>query len=230
MPMVIALHIVNGTLAWRYHPATAARTATTTSVPAPMRTGRNGSTSFLGVGSKGGTYYSLNPATGSVRWSTNVVFGGSSGDFIGTTAYDGQRIYGATGLGDFRPKKGGAVPVCDPSDSRDTVTQNPTDHAFDARSGAVLWQESGAASFDATTVAGAMTFNGPALAAKSVDVRDAATGRLLVRVHLPQSNWSGVATVGNAVVLGLGSTFDPRSAGVMVLTPGGERPVVPRSP
>ena len=121
------------------------------------------------------------------------------------------------------------MPVCNPSDPRDTVTQNPTDHAFDARTGAVLWQASGAASFDATTVAGGLTFNGPALAAKSVDVRDAATGRLIVRVGLPQSNWSGVATVGNALVLGLGSTFDPRVSGIEVLTPGGVPPVVPRS-
>ena len=77
----------------------------------------SGTTSFLGEGSKDGTYYSLNPATGRQRWSTNVVFGGSSGGFIGGTAYDGRQVYGATGLGDFLPTKNGAGPtVCDPSD------------------------------------------------------------------------------------------------------------------
>ncbi len=227
---VLALRIADGTLVWKYHPIDSGPACDDDfGATANAGLGAGGTTTFLGVGSKGGTYYSLDPATGRPRWSTNVVFGGSSGGFIGTPAYDGQRVYGATGLGDFRPRKGGAVPVCNPSDPRDTVTQNPTDHAFDARTGAVLWQASGAASFNATTVAGVLTFNGPALAAKSVDVRDAATGRLIVRVGLPQSNWSGVATVGNALVLGLGSTFDPRVSGIEVLTPGGVPPVVPRS-
>ena len=36
------------------------------------------------------------PPPGVLRWSTNVVFGGSSGGFIGTTAYDGAGVYGAT--------------------------------------------------------------------------------------------------------------------------------------
>ncbi len=227
---VVALRISDGALVWKYHPVGSGPDCDDDFGATANAGLAGGTTSFLGVGSKGGTYYSLDPGTGGVRWSTNVVFGGSSGGFIGTTAYDGQRVYGSTGLGDFRPRKGGAVPVCDPSDPRDEVTQNPTDHAFDAHSGAVLWQASGAASFDATTVAGGMTFNGPALAAKSVDVRDAVTGRLIARVRLPQSNWSGVATVGNALVLGLGSTFDPRLSGIEVLTPGGVRPVVPRTP
>ena len=54
-----------------------------------------------------------------------------------------------------------------------------------------------------------MTFNGLALSAAAVQVRDAATGQLIVQVKLPQANWSGIATVGDALVLGLGSTNDP---------------------
>ena len=37
----------------------------------------------------------------------------------------------------------------------------------------------------------------------------------------------GIATVGNAVVFGLGSDYDPRSSGIEVLTPHGAPPVVP---
>ena len=72
-----------------------------------------------------------------------------------------------------------------------------------------------------------MTFNGPALTAAAVQVRDAATGRLVAQIGLPQANWSGIATVGDALVLGVGSTYDPSFSGIEVLTPGGDPPVVP---
>jgi hypothetical protein len=117
--------------------------------------------------------------------------------------------------------------VCDPGNARDTASQNPTDHAFNAATGAVEWQDNGFASFSPTTVAGGMTFNGPALAAVAVEVRDAATGQILAQIGLPQANWSGIATVGDALVLGVGSTFNPSSSGVEVLTPGGDPPIVP---
>ncbi len=224
---VVALRIRNGTLAWKFHPLKHAPAcdddfgATANAGVSP-----SGVTTFLGEGSKNGTYYSLDPRTGRLRWSTNVVFGGSSGGFIGTTAYDGRRVYGATAIGDFFPVKHGIKPVCDPSDPRDTSSQNPTDHAFDATNGSVVWQANGAASFSATTVAGGMSFNGAALS-QVLDVRDAATGSLLVQVPLPQFNWSGAATVGDALVLGLGTTADAANSGIEVLTPGGAPPVIP---
>ena len=77
------------------------------------------------------------------------------------------------------------------------------------------------------TVAGGMVFNAPALAAKAVDVRDAATGKVLAQVPLTQANWSGIATVGNALVLGLGSSYSAAGSGIEVLTPDGSSPVVP---
>ena len=225
---VIALRIRSGTLAWRFHPlghAPACDDDFGSSANAGLDAG--GTTTFLGEGSKNGTYYSLDPRTGRLRWATNVVFGGSSGGFIGSTAYDGSYVVGATGLGDFLPRAGGKNTVCDPSDPRDTATQNPSDHAFHATGGSIAWQASGTASFGATTIAGGMAFNGLALAATAIQVRDVATGTLLAQVPLPQANWSGIATVGDAVVLGLGSTFDPSSSGIEVLTPGGAPPVVP---
>jgi outer membrane protein assembly factor BamB len=116
--------------------------------------------------------------------------------------------------------------VCDPSDPLDTTSQNPTDHAFDAANGSVVWQANDAASFSATTVAGGMYFNGAALS-QVLDVRDAATGSLLEQVPLPQFNWSGTATVGDALVFGLGTTADAANSGIEVLTPGGAPPVIP---
>jgi polyvinyl alcohol dehydrogenase (cytochrome) len=225
---VLALRITNGALAWRYHPlAHAPACDDDFGSSANAGVTASGRTTFLGEGSKNGTYYSLDPRTGGLRWSTNVVFGGASGGFIGTTAFDGARVYGATALGDFLPRKGGGNAVCDPRDPRDTASQNPTDHTFESATGAVEWQDNGFASFSPTTVAGGMTFNGPALAAAAVEVRDAATGRLVAQIGLPQANWSGIATVGDALVLGVGSTYDPSSSGIEVLTPGGDPPVVP---
>jgi len=225
---VIALRIANGTLAWRFHPL-GHGPACDDDFGATANAGVTalGRTVFLGEGSKNGTYYSLDPRTGRLRWAANVVFGGSSGGFIGTTAYDGGRVIGATGLGDFLPSKKGVRPVCDPSDPRDVQQQNPTDHALDAATGAVVWQASGDYSFSATTVAGGMMFNGLALG-HAVVVRDARTGKLLTQVPLPAFNWSGIATVGNALVFGLGSTSDANGSGIEVLTPGGATPVVPR--
>jgi len=227
---VIALRIVNGRLAWKYHPLGLVHACDDdfgASANAGISVG--GRTTFLGEGSKNGTYYSLNPRTGRLRWSTNVVFGGSSGGFIGTTAYDGRLVVGATALGDFLPTSRGTLPVCDPSDPRDVAQQNPTGHAFDAATGAVLWQANNTASFSATTLARGMVFSGLALAAKAIQVRDVSSGRLLVQVGLPQFTWSGIATVGDALVFGVGTTASASSSGIEVLTPGGVRPVVPRS-
>lgn len=227
---VIALRIATGTLAWKFQPLHDAPDCDFDFGATPNAgVSAAGVTSFLGQGGKDGTYYSLNPTTGQQRWSTNVVFGGSSGGFIGTSAYDGTRVYGATGLGDFNPTPHG-LQLCDPSDPRDKAAETPTDHAFDVQTGVVEWQATGASSFAPTTVAGGMTFNGLALANKVIQIRDAATGRLVVQVDLPEANWSGIATVGDALVFGMGSDFSPRSSGIEVLTPDGSPPVVPASP
>lgn len=224
---VIALRVHTGALAWRFHPL-ARFPACDDDFGATANAGVSvgGHTVFLGEGAKNGTYYSLDPRTGRARWSTNVVFGGSSGGFIGNTSYDGRLVLGATGLGDYLPSNGGVRPVCDPTDPRDQQNENPTDHAFDARTGKVLWQTDDGYSFSAVTAAGGMYFDGLALG-KDIVVRDAATGTLITQIALPAFNWSGIATVGNSVVFGLGSTADAAGSGVEVLTPGGTTPAVP---
>ena len=226
---VIALHIATGTLAWKFHPLGQAPACDDDFGATPNAgLSARGTTTFLGAGSKNGTYYSLDPATGALRWSTNVVFGGSSGGFIGSSAYDDGTVYAATALGDFLPNKTGVRPVCDPSNPRDTEQQNPTDHALNGTTGAPVWQESGNYySFSAVTVAGGMFFNGLALG-RGIVVRDAATGSLITEVPLPAFNWSGIATVGDALVFGLGSTSDADGSGIEVLTPNGAPPLVPR--
>ena len=73
-----------------------------------------GSPPSSGVGGKDGTYYSFDPATGRLRWATNVVFGGFSGGFVATTAFDGQQVYGSTALGDFGRIEKDSQVLCDP--------------------------------------------------------------------------------------------------------------------
>ena len=160
---ILALHIDNGHLAWVYRPPLPGIDCDWdfgSSVNAGVTA--HGDTTFLGAGSKDGTYYSLDPATGHLRWKTNVVFGGFSGGFIATTAYDGHHVYGSTAAGDFGRFEKGTQILCDPGNPRDTAMQQPTVHAFNATTGAVTWQADNAASFAPTTVAGGMTFNGPA--------------------------------------------------------------------
>jgi polyvinyl alcohol dehydrogenase (cytochrome) len=219
---VIALSAVDGHLVWQYRPQrTDPHCDLDFGATANAGLEPDGRASFLGVGGKDGTYYSLDPATGSLRWSTNVVFGGVSGGFIGSTAYDGHHVYGSTALGDF----GNGGP-CDPANPADTAIQEPSVHAFDSATGAVTWQETGAQSFGPTTVAGGMTFNAPALSPVLL-VRDAATGSLIDQVRLPVSSWSGVAVVGDAVIVGTGTSYMGSPDGVVVLTPGGGRPRIP---
>jgi len=74
---------------------------------------------------------------------------------------------------------------------------------------------------------GSMAFNGLALAAQVVHIRDVKTGHIIAQLRLPQANWSDIAIAGNALVLGLGPTFTPEKAGIEVLTPGGRPPMVP---
>jgi len=226
---VFALHIDDGRLAWIYRPTRPDEKCDFDFGATPNAGVRaDGTTYFLGVGSKDGTYYSIDPSTGRLRWSTNVVFGGFSGGFIASAAFDGKRVYGSTAIGDFGNFEGVGEVYCDRSNPLDLAMQEPSVHTFDAATGAIVWQSDHAASFAPTTVAGRMTFNGPALGGAVLDVRDAATGFLIDQVGLPGSNWSGVATVGDALVMGIGDSYTAKPAGVAVVTPGGRPPIVPK--
>jgi len=227
---VFALHISDGHLAWTFRPSRQDDKCDLDFGATPNAgVSPDGAADFLGVGGKDGSYYSFDPDTGRLRWSTNVVFGGFAGGFIATAAYDGHRVFGSTAIGDFGNFEGAGEVYCDPSDPLDLPMQEPSVHAFDASSGAVAWQADHGASFAPTTVAGGMTFNGPALGGAVLNVRDDTSGALIDQVGLPQANWSGVATVGDALVLGIGNSYRAQPSGVAVVTPDGLPPVVPGS-
>jgi polyvinyl alcohol dehydrogenase (cytochrome) len=219
---VLAVNISDGTIFWNFDPGRA-DPGCDFDFGATANLGANaaGTPTFLGIGGKDGTYYSLDPATGTLRWKTNVVFGGSSGGFLGSTAYDGSRAYGATALGDLNPGGSG----CQPSNPQDLPTQEPSMHAFDIMTGTVGWQQQQSQSFGATTVAGGMTFVGSGVRTE-IQIRDAASGNLLKSLSLPASSNSGTTVVGNAVIFGTGTNQQASPAGVYAYTPLGAAPTL----
>jgi polyvinyl alcohol dehydrogenase (cytochrome) len=221
---VFALHIADGHLAWFFRPPRQdPHCDYDFGATVNLGLSRDGTPTFLGVGGKDGTYYSLEPLTGRLRWSTHVVFGGFAGGFIGTPAYDGQRVYGATALGDFGRFEGFGSLGCRPGDPGDQLVQEPSLHAFDARTGAVVWQQVLSQSFGPTSVAGGMVFVGTALT-RELQIRDAATGLLAAVLPLRAPSDSGVVVSGNALYFGLGSSEQAVGAGVAAYTPGGVAP------
>jgi outer membrane protein assembly factor BamB len=175
--------------------------------------GNDGSPDFLGAFGKQGTYSSLDPATGAVRWSTRVVFGGAAGGFIGSPAYTGSTIYGATGIGDATGRT-----VCEPGAAGDAAVENPSFFAIDAGTGKVLWHADGAQSFGSTTYAGGFTYSCLALS-PSAQVRDATDGTVVATLELPNVCWGGIAVSGTTVVMGTGSSASPSPTGVIAFEP-----------
>src|SRR5947208_10032522 len=173
-----------------------------------------GANRWLGVGGKDGTYYILDRLThnlgGQLVWRANVVFGGFAGGFIGSTAFDGQRAYGGTALGDF-----GGQP-CDPNDPRDTPVQQPTMHAFDPTARTVAWEQNGPPAFGASSVANGVVFVG-ALIPPSLRAFDAASGTPLQEFTMPGSVNSSAAIVGGTLFVGSGNSFDGNGGGVHAL-------------
>ncbi len=221
---IIAFRAGDGSIAWSFRP-TRPDHGCDFDFGASVNIGldSSGHASFLGDGGKDGVYYSLDPIDGHLRWSSRVVFGGSDGGIIGTAAYDGARIYATTAFGD---ENGGSPKACAPGNPADVQMENPAAHALDASNGKVVWQVGDVQSFGPTTVAGGMTFNGPALH-REVDVRDASTGALIASLPISLPSWSGITTVGDAVVFGTGDLPQPTPAGIYAFTPGGSAPVVP---
>jgi len=130
---IFALHL-DGTPAWHWRPREIdPDDLDFGAVPNLFEAEIGGETrEVIGVGGKDGTYYVLdrdgvNAITGKIEpyWQTNVVPGGPAGGMIGSASVGDGRIVVATapGFSVFQPQK-------------------PSVHAFDANTGAVVWQNS----------------------------------------------------------------------------------------
>ena len=209
---VFALHPGDGTLAWVFDPQ---RPDNGCDYDFGATANTDGQ-SFLGVGGKDGTYYSIDPATGQRKWATNVVFGGFAGGFLGSSAFDGRRVVGATALGDFGRFEGAGEVFCtsDPSTlPRDLPVQEPSIHAMNPATGAVEWQGHLSQSFGPTTLAGGMSFVGTGIL-RSIQIRDAKSGLLIHTIPLPAPSDSGVSVVGTSIFFGTGSSEQAAPTGV----------------
>lgn len=222
---VVALHATTGKVAWVFTPPRLQGVAAGQDPPCDFDFGATpnlgsdpstGKLDFLGIGGKDGTYYRLDPGTGRMVWQNNVVFGGLSGGFVGTTAYDGHQAYGATGIGDF-----GSASTCT-HDSRDIPVQEPSMHAFSSN-GSTAWQQQGAQNLGATTTAGGMTLAGYVFG-PVIQIRSAASGALLNALELPSNCFCAIAASGNAVFFGTGSPEQGIGDGVYAYTPLGTAP------
>lgn len=174
----------------------------------------------VGVGNKDGTYYLLdrdgvNEVSGVAwddadpsllpYWRTNVVPGGPAGGLPATAAVDDRadRIYFGTAPGSF----GGVL-----------HPQRPTMHALDARTGAILWQntaEVGAdATFSPTSGIPGLAFIGSVVGGfvRAYDTDDGT--RLVARetgfaVASAPAFWDGLAIVGSGIGARSGNPNDP---------------------
>jgi len=190
---------------------------------------------YVGIGGKDGTYYLLDRLTGQQSWATRVVFGGGVGGFFGGAAFDGHRIFSATGFGDgnVNTQTGLCNPhYSDPANPHivDSFVQEPSMHALDV-AGSILWEENNNQSFGATTLAGRVVFSGftglsetdlPAI--KAYDARGRAQGSRLLFVYPTQVSGqpgmvdSAIVPVGRMVFFGSGNFFDGSGSGIHALT------------
>jgi len=200
---ILALRPTSGKLRWAYRP----RQSDTCDFDfgASANIIDIGANLWVGVGGKDGTYYVLNRATknpgGELVWQSRVVFGGSAGGFIGSTAFDGQRVYGATAFGELGNTNG----VCDPTDPRDTVLQEPAMHAFDPVAHTVPWETNGPQGVGASSVTNDVVFAGE-VEPGALNAFDAQTGMLLTTIPTVGSVDSGAAIVGNSIYFGSGDS------------------------
>jgi len=163
----------------------------------------------VGVGNKDGTYYLLDrdgvnevsnlrwndvDASELPYWRTKVVPGGPAGGMPGTAAVDdaADRIYFGSAPGSF--------------DSVATP-QRPTMHALDARTGAVVWQNTAEPNADATfaptSAIPGVVFTGTVLGG-SLRSYDAATGTKLGSVQVGFALASAPAVSDGTVLVGAG--------------------------
>ncbi|HEY3806541.1 MAG TPA: PQQ-binding-like beta-propeller repeat protein [Kofleriaceae bacterium] len=204
---MLAFDADTGALAWKFRPIPAANGCDFDFGASPNVIDFGGQR-FIGEGNKNGTYYLLH-ADGALAWSTNVVYGGADGGFIGSTAYDDGAVFGGTMYGDGYL---GAIPVCDPSNPRDTYLQDPSMHAFDLRTGAVLWEQSGSYAAAATTVTHDLVIDGTmglgAELAAAVQFFDRRTGAILRQLPQAGSVASATVIVGDTIYFGTGNSYD----------------------
>src|SRR4051794_35075321 len=138
---------------------------------------------LVGEGQKSGTYWALDRATMKPVWKTMVGPGGILGGILGSTAYDGTRIYGA-----------------------DTIDGQV--FAL-GRDGLSAWESPDSAGHlsSASVAHGVLYTTDPS---GSLNARDPATGTILAKLPLDGPTFGGVSAAGGALFVAVGTGPPPQ--------------------
>ena len=141
---------------------------------------------LVGEGQKSGTYWALDRATMKPVWHATVGPGGYLGGIIGSTAYDGTRVYGANSL------DGSVFAI--------------------ARGGSVAWtsMDTGQAHFGPTAVANGVVYTMDP--SGFVVARDPASGAEITRLSLGAPAFGGMSATGGALYVSVGTGPLPEPA------------------
>jgi hypothetical protein len=140
----------------------------------------------VGEGQKSGTYWALDRSTMKPVWSKSIGAGGYLGGIIGSTAFDGTRIYGADSL---------------------------DGHVFALeRDGMTAWssQETGQTHFGPTMVAHGVLYTVDP--AGFLVARDPGSGAEIARLSLGAPSFGGASAVGDALYASVGVGPPPEPA------------------
>ncbi len=182
--------------------------------------GQGGTKTLIVSGSKNGTLYAFDEATGMIAWS-NVVratpispgFAGF-GLFNGAIAYENGRIFAALYfLGPPRVCSNDAQRGCTSDDQCENGGTCPPEPkhlmAFDATTGQTVWEDEIGRSWSHVAVANGVVYAGTQTVddvtdASSYYAYDAATGQRLATFPLPHASTARASIVGDTVYVGYG--------------------------
>ena len=138
-----------------------------------------GGRKLVGAGQKSGMYWALDRSTLRPVWNTQVGPGAQVGGIVGSTATDGQRIYGPSTVGgeEWALNMDGSLAWA----------------AFDG----------GPLKFNPTAVANGVVWTGDM--SGFLIAREASTGAPLARVPLGSPTWGGVSVAGGSVFVAIGT-------------------------
>jgi polyvinyl alcohol dehydrogenase (cytochrome) len=160
----------------------------------------SGGRALVGEGQKSGTYWALDRSTLKPVWSQTVGPGSAAGGIIGSTAYDGQRVYGP-------------------------VTPAGEQWALSA-DGGIDWAsaDGGPLHFSPTSVANGVVYT--ADDSGFLTLREASTGVIVNKVPLAGMTYGGVAIAGGYVFAAVGT----QSSSGYVVAYRADPPSVPAAP
>jgi polyvinyl alcohol dehydrogenase (cytochrome) len=134
---------------------------------------------LIGIGQKSGTYWALDRDSLDPVWNTVTGPPAQVGGIVGSTAYDGQRIYGP---------------------------DTPAGESWAlGRDGGVRWVSSdgGPLHFNPTSVANGVVYT--ADMSGFLTARDSASGVVLTKIPLGAPSWGGVSIAGGSVFVAIGT-------------------------